>query len=313
MALTDAKRFAWNILEHLRFMGLAEPAVSDVTGPAQLVFEDDPIGGKCVRIGQWKTRGLAICVYTDRYFGNSRQCWVGLGSKNPTLLTPIVRGPEKGTFVELVPADWDENWASFSEEKKEALQRASFTVHEDWTHKKGWVWFGRYFQSDEAEAAIEFIDGLVRRNRSASHEPPVGPTAGTGERATRIGQADFRDRVLEIWGWRCALTGCQIAPVLEAAHIRAWKETAEIRRDPENGIALIATVHKLLEKGLLSFSSDGRLLTRLSEKHLGSLGLRPGMRLLRPDPSEPVLTRRQKEWMDEHRRRYGFRDSDHAS
>jgi hypothetical protein len=133
-------------------------------------------------------------------------------------------------------------------------------------------------------------------------------TQGKSEKATRIGQAEFRDRVIEMWGWRCALTGCQLAPALEAAHIKAWAEHGEIRRDPENGIALVSTVHKLLEKGMLSFASDGRLLSRLSEKHVSSLGLRLGMRLERPDPSEPVLTKRQKIWMDEHRTRYGFKD-----
>jgi hypothetical protein len=309
MPLKDSKDFAWKVLEHLRLMGLADPATSGFRRAKDLIFEDDSLGGKCVKIGRWKTRGLSICVYTDRYFGSSDYCWVALGAKNASLFDPIVNGREKGTFVELLPDDWEENWNSVVEEKKEALRRTSFTVYEDWRPKKGWAWFGRYFLYGEAQAAIEFLDGLIRRNRVTSHAPNGSlKTQGKAEKATRIGQAEFRDRVIEIWGWRCALTGCRLGPALEAAHIKGWAEHDKIRRDPENGIALVSTVHKLLEKGLLSFASDGRLLSKVSETHLGSIGLRPGMRLERPDQSEPVLTKRQKTWMDEHRSRYGFKD-----
>ncbi|MCK1742454.1 hypothetical protein IVA80_16685 [Bradyrhizobium sp. 139] len=113
------------------------------------------------------------------------------------MLDTIVSGPEKGSFVELVPEDWDENWDFFLDEKKEALRRASFIVYEDWCSKRGWAWFGRYFETGETAAAIEFVDGLVRRNRVTSHAADRGlKTQGKSEKATRIGQAEFRDRVI---------------------------------------------------------------------------------------------------------------------
>lgn len=53
----------------------------------------------------------------------------------------------------------------------------------------------------------------------------------------RVGQASFRDKVLRLWGNKCAITGATI--FLTAGHIKPWKDSTDRERlDPYNGIAL---------------------------------------------------------------------------
>jgi predicted restriction endonuclease len=201
----------------------------------------------------------------------------------------------------LRPEDVEANWTSRDGVKQEALERVSFTVHEDWRSRGGWVWYGRYFRENQADAAIAFLGETIYETQSNSHSSNNDPnTEGLGERKTRLGQADFRNKVIALWGYRCALTRCRVVPALEAAHIVAWAMNKKERLSSENGLALLSTVHKLFEDGFISFTNDGRLLTRLSADDLESLGLREDMQLSK------LLTQRQKIWMKEHRQRNGF-------
>jgi hypothetical protein len=66
----------------------------------------------------------------------------------------------------------------------------------------------------------------------------------------RRGQKTFRDRLLDAYGRRCAITGCGVVDVLEAAHITPYlgPETNHV----ENGLLLRADLHTLLDCRLLA-------------------------------------------------------------
>lgn len=66
----------------------------------------------------------------------------------------------------------------------------------------------------------------------------------------RRGQQRFRDAVRRRYGDRCAVTGCELLDVLEAAHIRPFR--GESDHHPENGLLLRADIHTLFDLGLLS-------------------------------------------------------------
>jgi len=66
----------------------------------------------------------------------------------------------------------------------------------------------------------------------------------------RRGQQRFRDALRRRYGDRCAVTGCDLLDVLEAAHIRPFR--GESDHHPENGLLLRADVHTLFDLGLLS-------------------------------------------------------------
>ena len=79
--------------------------------------------------------------------------------------------------------------------------------------------------------------------------------------AARLGQGQFREHVLQRWDSRCCVTGSMTQEAIIASHIKPWKDSNNRERlDPHNGLPLIATVDKLFDRGLVTFSSDGNLL-----------------------------------------------------
>lgn len=69
----------------------------------------------------------------------------------------------------------------------------------------------------------------------------------------RRGQVAFRAALLRVYEGRCAVTGCNEAQALEAAHIVPYKggET----NHPTNGLLLRADIHTLFDLGLIAIDS----------------------------------------------------------
>ncbi len=65
----------------------------------------------------------------------------------------------------------------------------------------------------------------------------------------------FRDKLLAAYGRRCAITGCTVPDVLEAAHIYPFR--GEETNHPANGLLLRADLHTLLDCGLLAVDPNG--------------------------------------------------------
>ena len=88
---------------------------------------------------------------------------------------------------------------------------------------------------------------------------------------TRLHQDMFRNAVLSSYGWKCAITGLSERGLVEAAHIKPWKDSSEMRLQPSNGIALSVTMHRAFDKNLLGISPDmkcefsGELLRSVEE------------------------------------------------
>jgi HNH endonuclease len=77
----------------------------------------------------------------------------------------------------------------------------------------------------------------------------------------RRGQGKFRAEVGERWKNVCALTGCGIAEVLRASHIKPWRSSTNPERlDPENGLLLAAHADALFDGGLITFAGSGAVL-----------------------------------------------------
>jgi putative restriction endonuclease len=72
----------------------------------------------------------------------------------------------------------------------------------------------------------------------------------------RRGQKAFRDKLLKVYGGRCAISGCDIVDLLEAAHI-----TPHLGRQTNlvtNGLLLRSDLHTLLDCGLLAIDPRTR-------------------------------------------------------
>ena len=109
---------------------------------------------------------------------------------------------------------------------------------------------------------------LQRKRHSASLVPPTAadedffdPTSVEDARerisrslTRRRGQTPFRDALIAAYSGRCAITGCSILDVLEAAHIHPYRgpDTNKVT----NGLLLRSDVHTLFDCRLLAIDSD---------------------------------------------------------
>lgn len=79
----------------------------------------------------------------------------------------------------------------------------------------------------------------------------------------RQGQRAFRKELMANYGGACAITGCSVSWVLEAAHISPYRGPATNRAD--NGLLLRADLHTLFDLGLLTIEPS-TLLVRVSQQ-----------------------------------------------
>lgn len=110
--------------------------------------------------------------------------------------------------------------------------------------------------------------------------------------AQRRGQRAFRDALMSAYGGCCAMTGCAIADVLEAAHIYPYRGAAT--NAVSNGLLLRADLHTLFDCGLIAIDAVSRTILvspRLNDSEYGELH---GRKLRSPQtpaqlPSEAAL------------------------
>ena len=77
----------------------------------------------------------------------------------------------------------------------------------------------------------------------------------------RIGQGQFRDKLMEKYSGKCIITGLAIPEVLIASHIKPWAVSDnDARISVDNGLLLSATFDRLFDNGLISFKEDGEIL-----------------------------------------------------
>jgi predicted restriction endonuclease len=97
--------------------------------------------------------------------------------------------------------------------------------------------------------------------------------------SARVGQGQFRQRLLEQWDG-CAVTGYRMPAMLVASHIKPWRSASNIERlDPNNGLLLLANLDKAFDRGFITFKDDGQILISQVLERPEVLGIKPQMRL----------------------------------
>lgn len=122
------------------------------------------------------------------------------------------------------------------------------------------------------EGAEEYLRSLFAAEPGESDDS-TEPTDYPDTRATitttikqRRGQQQFRQKLLDAYDGRCAITGSQVVDVLEAAHIRPYRGSHSHR--VQNGILLRSDLHTLFDLHLLTVDDD--LVVRLSPQIVDS-------------------------------------------
>lgn len=94
----------------------------------------------------------------------------------------------------------------------------------------------------------------------------------------RLGQLQYRQRMLEIWHGQCAVTGCSDERVLTASHAKPYKKSEgndTDKIDPYNGFPLIPNLDIAFDAGLITFNDDGSLIVspQLAQEDAAILGI----------------------------------------
>lgn len=155
---------------------------------------------------------------------------------------PTTRNPEIGCTVLAEPFFWPES---------------------AWITPPGWagsIMRGRYYDTERVDGAKLW---------SSVHERLADTTEGTAASVAeesesrygepvlvkpRLGQGAFRVLVTDAYRRRCAITGENTLPVLEAAHILPFAERGPNR--VSNGLLLRSDFHKLFDLGLVTVTAD---------------------------------------------------------
>jgi len=102
---------------------------------------------------------------------------------------------------------------------------------------------------------------LERETRSAEAAGSFSPSDAVDDRRRvlasilrRRGQPAFRSALLQAYGGRCAMTGCNVTDALEAAHIRPYFGQAS--NVVNNGLLLRADIHTLFDLYLVAVSPE---------------------------------------------------------
>lgn len=120
-------------------------------------------------------------------------------------------------------------------------------------------------QGDDALLSAVIAESLTKTERDALVK-------------SRVGQGRFRNLVLEIWDYRCAVTGSGL--LLTASHIKPWKTATNLERlDGWNGLALSPTFDRAFDAGLITFEDNAsiRLSPRLPAIEAARLGIKPSL------------------------------------
>lgn len=74
----------------------------------------------------------------------------------------------------------------------------------------------------------------------------------------RVGQGTFKDKLMQLWGGRCNITGA--THLLNASHIKPWAVCSSGERlDPFNGFLLSPLYDKAFDEGLITFTDEGEI------------------------------------------------------
>lgn len=132
----------------------------------------------------------------------------------------------------------------------------------------------REMEQDWASFAVACEQALAVAEGKEGLLPGVEPEARRdgrdriAPRKVRIGQRFFRTVLLSAYGGRCCISGLSVPDLLVASHIVPWREDADNRANPRNGLLLSALHDSAFDQGWITVEDD--LTIRVSEDMAGS-------------------------------------------
>lgn len=142
---------------------------------------------------------------------------------------------------------------------------------------------------------------LEHERRHAEESLAFAPTDAADQRrktlaaiVRRQGQARFRSTLLEAYRGRCAITGCGVVDVLEAAHVYPYQGQAT--NAVTNGLLLRADVHTLFDLYLISVDPETRLVQASPTLRDSEYDRLEGSSLAQPRAAHQLVSTELLEW-----------------
>jgi hypothetical protein len=113
----------------------------------------------------------------------------------------------------------------------------------------------------------------------------------------RRGQPEFRRQLLNAYGSRCAITGCSVPAVLDAAHIIRYQ--GPTTNHVKNGLLLRTDIHTLFDLGLVAVDAETMTVLLADELSNSPYGDLAGKKVRVPEmddfaPNRTALDRHRK-------------------
>lgn len=128
-----------------------------------------------------------------------------------------------------------------------------------------------------SRAIFRLVHDLSSADDLVTHRPELEVVPETERQQlvkARLGQGEFRERVLGYWR-SCAVTEIPNPDLLRASHIKPWRDSSNQERlDPFNGLLLLPQYDHLFDRGYITFDDRGALIpspaiTTLPAERLG--------------------------------------------
>jgi HNH endonuclease len=216
---------------------------------------------------------------------------VGAPSTSPILGEPYAQLPKVGRSIYINHPDWGQLPTMREGDPPTINQPASKPRH----FHQGTCSLTDAHQDDlaEVEVTIEPFDPLDERD---------GRERVLATLVRRRGQAEFRRELLRAYRSRCAISGCPVEDVLEAAHIKAYR--GEHTNHVTNGLLLRADLHVLFDLYLIAIEPGSDSYSVIIDPGLASTpyGQFDGQKLLLPEarsqwPDAGCLRSRPHAWL----------------
>lgn len=150
-------------------------------------------------------------------------------------------------------------------------------------------------------AKIPFEETEISTNEVREEEAKYNipeQTTRKGLVTSRVGQGDYRQRILRRWEYRCAVNNTSVKEILIASHIVPWSEANDQERlDVDNGLLLSPTYDALFDRHLISFDDNGliRLSKSLNKNDISKLGISGTEKIVNLTPGNKKYLKRHRE------------------
>lgn len=189
------------------------------------------------------------------------------------LSTISVNSPSRGGYAQNAKPRRTDSGSEFDRLYKRGVRTAvSYELYDPGQHGIWEIYLDPAGKARVREIRISVADqALARAQQSAEAAHAFEPSSVEDARervfaaiVRRQGQPAFRQILLRAYRGRCAITGCALEEVLEAAHIHPYMGTHT--NVASNGLLLRADIHTLFDLGLLRV--DHRTLTVVTSNAL---------------------------------------------